>query len=129
VEAEPGDLEALLTADERELFARGYISFMVDQPVTVYVFRDKRLEEDREPFWLYEDGFERTDFRAEAYQQEFDVWRKDIPAGEVALGSTPSAWCASTTSSGSPRRARSARWRSRRSSPATLRPPSWSRAR
>ncbi|WMT92028.1 metallophosphoesterase family protein [Pelagibacterium sp. H642] len=85
-QAEPGDFEALLTDEERALFAQGYISFEVDEPVTVYIFRDARLDEVGEPFWLYEEGFEKTEFSAEAYQQDFDVWTRDYPAGEIGLG-------------------------------------------
>ncbi len=85
-EAEPGDFEALLTEQERALFGTGYITFTVDEPVTVYIFRDQRLDEVNEPFWLYEQDFERTEFSAEAYQRDFDVWRRDYPAGEVGLG-------------------------------------------
>ncbi len=85
-EAEPGDFEALLTDDERTQFAQDYITFSVDEPVTVYIFRDARLDEVNEPFWLYENGFERTDYQAEAYQQDFDVWTRDYPAGEIGLG-------------------------------------------
>ncbi len=84
--AEPGDFEALLTEEERALFAGGYITFTVTEPVTVYIFRDTRLDNVNEPFWLFEQGFERTDFSAEAYQRDFDVWRRDYPAGEIGLG-------------------------------------------
>ncbi|MBM7070360.1 metallophosphoesterase family protein [Actibacterium sp. 188UL27-1] len=85
-DANPGDFEALLTEDERALFATGYITFTVDAPVTVYIFRDTRLDEVNEPFWLADQGFDRTDFLAEAYQRDFDVWRRDYPAGEIGLG-------------------------------------------
>ncbi|MFQ6548297.1 metallophosphoesterase [Aestuariibius sp. 2305UL40-4] len=85
-DANPSDFEALLTEDERALFATGYITFTVDAPVTVYIFRDTRLDEVNEPFWLADQGFDRTDFSAEAYQRDFDVWRRDYPAGEIGLG-------------------------------------------
>ncbi|NSX55391.1 purple acid phosphatase family protein [Parasulfitobacter algicola] len=86
IDAESGDFEALLTEDERALFATGYIIFTAQEPVTVYIFRDTRLDEVNEPFWLQDQGFDRTNFSAEAYQRNFDVWRRDYPAGEVGLG-------------------------------------------
>jgi len=83
---EPGDVEALLTEEEKRILGGAYLTFEVNVPVVVSVFRDMRLEEDGEPFWLRERGFRRTEFRAEAYQEDFDVWQKAFPAGEVGLG-------------------------------------------
>lgn len=82
----PGDVEALLTEKEKRVLGSEYLTFEADVPVTVSVFRDMRLEAEGEPFWLREHNFEPTDLRGEAYQQEFDVWQKDFPAGEVGLG-------------------------------------------
>lgn len=86
IDAEPGSIEDLLNEEERALFSHGYITFSVDEPVTVHIYRDHRLDAVGEPFWLAENGFELTDYSAQAYGQDFDVWRRDFPAGEIGLG-------------------------------------------
>lgn len=86
IDAAPGSLEALLTDEERMLFSEGYVTFTVDRPVTVYIYRDHRLDAVGEPFWLEDNGFTLTDYAAEAYGQDFDVWSRDFPAGEIGLG-------------------------------------------
>ena len=82
----PDTVEALLTAEETALFGEGYITFTVNQPVAVYVYRDDRLDRVQEPFWLYRNGFEPTEFAVEAYGRDFDVWRREFDQGEVGLG-------------------------------------------
>lgn len=82
----PGTVEALLEAEERHVLGTAYLRFHLDKPGIVSVFRDKRLAEDDEPFWLADAGFGLTDFSARAYLQDFEVWQREYPAGEVGLG-------------------------------------------
>ncbi|WP_208348346.1 purple acid phosphatase family protein [Pseudaestuariivita rosea] len=86
VDMAPGTVEANLTDAERDLFSTGYITFTVDQPVTVHIYRDDRLARVDEPFWLDDQGFQLTEYSAEAYGKDFDVWAKDFPAGQIGLG-------------------------------------------
>lgn len=82
----PDTVGGFLTEEETRLFGEQYITFTVNQPVAVYVYRDDRLDRVQEPFWLYRNGFERTAYVAEAYGRDFDVWRREYGEGEVGLG-------------------------------------------
>ena len=86
VDMEPGAVESQLTAEEEELFGSGYITFTVDEPVIVNIYRDDRLARVNEPFWLEARGFEPTGQSAEAYGKDFEVWSRTFPAGEIGLG-------------------------------------------
>jgi hypothetical protein len=82
----PGSVEALLDPAERRALATEHLRFRLDRPARLYVFRDSRLAEDDEPFWLRSSGFAPTSLTARAYQLVFDAWTKDVPAGEIGLG-------------------------------------------
>ncbi len=82
----PGTVEALLTPEERAALATGYLGFQLDAPGRVTVWRDARLAPVGEPFWLEDLGFVPAPYSVRAYQQEFEAWSRDFPAGEVGLG-------------------------------------------
>lgn len=78
------DAAAFLTEAEKAALGEAYWTFKVDQPVTVWVFRDTRQEEL--PAWLEGRGFTMTDQRATVDGGEFEGWRKEFDAGIVGLG-------------------------------------------
>jgi hypothetical protein len=74
-----------LTPEERHVLSTEHISFTVNAPVVVWVVRDANLGD--EPFWLPEEGFERTPLRVTGTAgYAFDVWRKAFAPGRVGLG-------------------------------------------
>lgn len=78
------DVIDALTEEEKDILGSNYLSFRVNVPVMVSVFREVRLGED--PFWLDRREFEKTDLKAKVDGREFDVWEKTFPAGRVGLG-------------------------------------------
>ncbi|GIX06103.1 MAG: hypothetical protein KatS3mg115_0506 [Candidatus Poribacteria bacterium] len=76
--------ETLLTEEERHILSTEHISFRVNVPVTLYVLRDQDLKE--EPFWLTGGEFEKTDWTAVVDGDDFDIWKRDYPAGWIGLG-------------------------------------------
>ncbi|MBK9140506.1 MAG: metallophosphoesterase family protein [Verrucomicrobia bacterium] len=81
---DPARAERLLTRAERQVLATGHITFHVNQPARVTVFRDKSLDSD--PFWLREGGWRKTPETVKVGDTTFDLWEKDFAAGEVGLG-------------------------------------------
>jgi hypothetical protein len=77
-------VEALLTPQEREALGSAHIRFRVNVPVIVTILRDASLGD--EPFWLRERGFIATGSKEKLATQEFDLWEKPFPAGEIGLG-------------------------------------------
>src|SRR5690625_3126815 len=72
------------TEDEKEVLATKYWNFKVDQPVEVYVAKDQRQEEV--PFWLDENGLQKTGQKVRNSNVTYDVLKKDITAVQVGLG-------------------------------------------
>lgn len=72
------------TEEEKKVLATKYWNFNVDQPVEVYIAQDQRQEED--PFWLNENGFQKTDQIVKNSHVTYNLWKKDFPAGLVELG-------------------------------------------
>lgn len=75
---------SLLTDEERHVLGTEYITFSVNQPVTVTIFRD--LGQRIPPYWLEERGFTRTGDIAKVSKRQFEAWQKDFDAGEIGLG-------------------------------------------
>lgn len=77
-------LLGILTNEERHVLATQHITFTVDVPVTISVMREKGPQEI--VFWLEEQGFVKTDDVVKAGRNDFEVWQKNVPAGDVGLG-------------------------------------------
>lgn len=79
----------LLTDDEREALATRYWRFDVNVPVVVSVIRTP--SQRPVPFWIEEQGFQKTDYVVTSgeYGEEiytYEVWQKDFEPGTVGLG-------------------------------------------
>lgn len=75
---------ALLTPEEREIFATDYIRFRADQPVVVYVLRS--VAEAGEVYWLEYLGFDLIDESALANLRKHRIWKREFDGGEIGLG-------------------------------------------
>ena len=78
------DVEAFLTASDREILGTEHVRFRVNVPVVVTIVRDSSLGE--EPFWLASRGFKPTGLKFKLAHRDFDTWEKEFPAGEIGLG-------------------------------------------
>lgn len=82
----PESAAAFLSTAERERLATGFARFSVDRPSRLFVAFDHTYGET--PFWLNDLGFQRRadlDFIVDV-EDDFHVWEKVVPAGEVRLG-------------------------------------------
>ena len=75
---------AFLTEEERHVLGSEHVTFRVNVPVTLYVFRKADMGET--VFWLADRGFEKTDLLAKTDGGDFEGWKKAFPAGEIGLG-------------------------------------------
>ena len=85
--ADATSADVLALADEAGLQAlsTGFLRFSVDVPATVYVMLSP--DSGEAPFWLAEQGFERTGLVATVDgDDQFRAWKKPVGAGEVGLG-------------------------------------------
>jgi hypothetical protein len=73
---------AALDRSERDALGRGYLRFRVDRPVVV----DVAAPSESVPFWLHDQGFQRTALVLEAGGIGWAVFRKTFEAGSVGLG-------------------------------------------
>lgn len=81
----PAEVVALASDQERQQLATGFMGFTVGAPATVHVLISP--DSDVVPFWLEEQGFARSGQDALVDgDDDFRGWRKQVPAGEVALG-------------------------------------------
>lgn len=78
------ELLAFLTDEEKHILATEHITFTVNVPATLYVFRDAGQNE--RPFWLDSENFDKTDMTATVDEDTFEVWAKKFPAGSVGTG-------------------------------------------
>ncbi|GAA0880850.1 hypothetical protein GCM10009119_38200 [Algoriphagus jejuensis] len=81
------DEEFLLTylsESEKEVLAKGYWIFDVNQDVRVSLMRDKSQKDV--PFWLESSGFEKTPLLVKNEMSEYEVWQKNFQKGKVELG-------------------------------------------
>lgn len=82
----PDEVVALLTPEERSLFAAGFLRFRLDRPARLYVAYDSAAGET--PFWLAGAGFVRAaelDFIVDE-EDPYVVWTREVAAGAVGLG-------------------------------------------
>ncbi|MBI2425668.1 MAG: metallophosphoesterase family protein [Candidatus Hydrogenedentes bacterium] len=73
-----------LTAAERSLLSTTQLTFKVDVPVVVTVFRETAQKEV--VFWLAERGFTKPDQTVTVERDRFEAWQLAFPAGEIGLG-------------------------------------------
>src|SRR2546427_808289 len=64
------NVEAFLTAREREVLGTAHVRFRVNVPVVVTILRDTSL--GNEPFWLGERGFSAAGLKVSLSGHEFD---------------------------------------------------------
>ncbi|HSF52237.1 MAG TPA: metallophosphoesterase family protein [Algoriphagus sp.] len=69
---------------EKEILAKGYWVFEVNQPVRISLMRDK--SQKSVPFWLEPSGFEKTPLLVKNEMSEYEVWQKVFEKGKVELG-------------------------------------------
>jgi len=75
----------LLRPEERTALATRFVHFKVNVPVVVSILREST--QAFLPFWLKEDGFEKTALTVKNTENwTYEVWQKKFPAGEVGLG-------------------------------------------
>jgi hypothetical protein len=75
---------ALLTEEEKEILGSEHITFTVDVPVVVSVFRD--VTQGEVPFWLEGRDFENVTGEVKVEDETFEIWSKSFPAGDIGLG-------------------------------------------
>ena len=73
-----------LTPEEKEVLGTAYWKFEVNVPVVVSVVRDSA--QLQVPFWLGEQGFEKTNLTVRNDLYTYEVWQKEFKRGEVGLG-------------------------------------------
>ncbi|MFD1143300.1 fibronectin type III domain-containing protein [Larkinella insperata] len=73
-----------LTEPEKKVLATQYITFEVDQPVTVSIMRHQ--DQKIPPFWLKTSGFKKTKLVVKNEEYTYEVWQKPFEAGNVELG-------------------------------------------
>lgn len=73
-----------MSDEEKNVLASAYWVFEVNVPVTVSLMRDAAQEVP--PYWLMEEGFEKTELKVTNSHSDYEVWQKDYQAGKVALG-------------------------------------------
>jgi len=84
LELDEEEVLALLTPEERRIFATDYIRFSVDQPVVVYVLRS--IAEAGQLYWLEDLGFKLTEDSAVANLRDHRIWEREFSEGEIGLG-------------------------------------------
>jgi hypothetical protein len=80
-------LMKFVTPDDKAVLATRHWQFDVNVPVVVYVMHE--MGQPTTPFWLPENGFEKTGATINVIgggDMKFEVWRKQFPAGRVGLG-------------------------------------------
>ena len=88
----PEDLVALtpeqalpyLTPEDKAILGSEHITFTVNVPVVVTIFRD--VTQGEFPFWLTERGFQLGEGQVKADKRVFEIWSTSFPAGNIGLG-------------------------------------------
>lgn len=73
-----------ISPKEKATLATAYWRFEVNVPVVVSVMRDSAQQ--KVPFWLADQGFEKTGLKVRNELYTYEVWQKEFTAGEVGLG-------------------------------------------
>ncbi len=77
-------VENFLNTDDRTVLGEHYLSFHVNVPVVLSVFRHVDLAD--EPFWLRSRDFIATEMTVTVGSDVFDIWQKEFDAGDIGLG-------------------------------------------
>ena len=80
----PYQVYKILTDREKSVLGNQHITFKVNVPVKVSIFRDRSIKS--EPFWIRDRDFDLTGMLMKLGKTEFDVWEKTFEAGPVGLG-------------------------------------------
>jgi hypothetical protein len=75
---------ALFSNEEKQVLSTKHWMFDVNVPVVVSVIRS--AEQKVVPFWLTENGFQKTDLTMKNEQTIYEVWQKSYGEGRVGLG-------------------------------------------
>lgn len=75
---------SFISPQEKKILATTYWKFEVNVPAVVSVMRDSAQREV--PFWLADQGFEKTGLTVCNELYTYEVWQKEFAAGEVGLG-------------------------------------------
>ncbi|MBL7647160.1 MAG: metallophosphoesterase family protein [Candidatus Hydrogenedentes bacterium] len=73
-----------ITEEDWKVLGEKHLSFRINVPATVYVFRDS--EDPNVVHWLPARGFVNSGLSVNTDSQAFDGWSKDFEAGVVGLG-------------------------------------------
>jgi len=73
-----------ITEEDWKVLGEKHLSFRVDAPVVVYVFRDSG--DPAVVHWMPARGFENTGLMVKSGGRPFEVWSKEFPAGVIGLG-------------------------------------------
>lgn len=75
---------SFVTQDERKVLSIGFLTFEIDRDADLYLAVDPG---SRAPFWLQEEGFEKTDIELVSEGEgNYELWRKSVKKGHVGLG-------------------------------------------
>ena len=80
----PEQALSYLTEEEKEILGSEHITFSVNVPVVVSVFRD--VTQGEVPFWLEGREFQKGEGQVQVEDEHFEVWSRPFPAGVVGLG-------------------------------------------
>ena len=80
----PYQVYKILTDREKDVLGNEHITFKVNVPVKISIFRDRSIKS--EPFWIRDRDFDLTGMLLKLGKTEFDVWEKTFEAGPVGLG-------------------------------------------
>src|SRR5690606_30936373 len=75
---------SFISPQEKKILATTYWKFEVNVPAVVSVMRDSAQREA--PFWLADQGFEKTGLTVRNELYTYEVWQKEFATGEVGLG-------------------------------------------
>ncbi len=75
---------AFITPEEHATLATKHWSFDANVPVVVSILRDRAQKVV--PFWLAEQGFQKTELEVRNAKYVYEVWQKTYAAGHVGLG-------------------------------------------
>ncbi|MEX2594972.1 MAG: metallophosphoesterase family protein [Anditalea sp.] len=73
-----------LSEEEKKVLGSKFWSFKVNVPVTLSLMQD--VDQKIAPFWLKEEGFEKTAMEVKNTHSVYEVWQKNYDAGRVDLG-------------------------------------------
>ncbi|HSO89249.1 MAG TPA: metallophosphoesterase family protein [Draconibacterium sp.] len=76
--------KSLFTEADMKILASRHWTFNVNVPVVVSVMRS--VKQEIVPFWLTENGFQKTNFTVKNEMTDYEIWQKEFGAGMVGLG-------------------------------------------